>query len=60
MQDVCSFSDVMSRLIPGVQVHLESSVYSVRRLGMLTSEIVSELLNISQEKLTFEVSKYMT
>ena len=50
------FADILSRMMAGVQVHLDSSVHGVRRLGMITAEILSERLNISQEKLQFEVT----
>ena len=49
------FADILSRMMAGVQVHLDSSVHGVRRLGMITAEILSKRLNISQEKLQFEV-----
>ena len=43
----------------GVQVHLDSSSHQVRRLGMITAEVVTGRMRIQQETLKFEVMKLM-
>ena len=47
--------DLIRLLMPGVQVHLDSSDVKVRRLGMVVAETLTKCVDPDGHKLTFEV-----
>ena len=50
-------TDILGKLVAGMQCHLESSVPKIRTVGMVVAEAVTEVLGgeTTQDKLKFEV-----
>ena len=49
--------DLLSLMMSRVQVHLDSPLPEVRRLGMIVAEAITDKLNVAEQKLQFEVVK---
>ena len=48
-------TELLTGMMPGIQVHLDSPLPKVRRLGMIVAEAVSTTLDPEGPKLAFEV-----